>query len=46
MEQGLVMFDFGFGIIVGFIIGLFYMSSSDNNGNLAWIMMNFQIMML
>ena len=29
------MFDFGFGIIVGFIIGLFYMSSSDNNGNLA-----------
>ena len=33
MEQGLVMF--GFGLIVGFIIGIFYMSSSNNNGNLA-----------
>lgn len=29
------MFDFGFGLIVGFIIGIFYMSSSDNNGNLV-----------
>lgn len=29
------MFDFSFGLIVGFIIGLFYMSSSNNNGNLV-----------
>ena len=33
MEQGLVMF--GFGLIVGFIIGIFYMSSSNNNENLV-----------
>lgn len=32
MEQGLVMF--GFGLIVGFIIGIFYMSSY-NDDNLA-----------
>lgn len=29
------MFDFGFGLIVGFIIGIFYMSSSNNDGNLV-----------
>ena len=29
------MFDFGSGLIVGFIIGIFYMSISNNNGNLA-----------
>ena len=33
MEQGLVMF--GFGLIVGFFIGIFYMSSSNDNGNLV-----------
>ena len=33
MEQGLVMF--GFGLIVGFIIGIFYMSSGNNDTNLA-----------
>ena len=31
--MGLVMF--GFGLIVGFIIGVIYMNSSNNNGNLA-----------
>lgn len=29
------MFDFGFGLIVGFIVGVIYMNSSNNNGNLA-----------
>lgn len=33
LEQGLIMF--GFGLIVGFIIGVIYMNKSNNNENLA-----------
>ena len=33
MEQGLVMF--GFGLVIGFIIGVVYMNSNNNNSNLA-----------
>ena len=31
--MGLVMF--GFGLILGFIIGIIYMNSNNNNSNLA-----------
>lgn len=26
---------FGFGFLIGFVIGIFYMYNSNNNGNLA-----------
>lgn len=33
LGQGLEMF--GFGLVIGFIIGIIYMNASDNNGTLA-----------
>lgn len=33
LEQGLAMF--GFGLVVGFIIGVIYMNTSNNDGTLA-----------